>query len=224
MPYSSFVCRKIRRAIVLAVAAVLFLTTSSFSSAQECPCPPGSTASSPPAGQSSLAAAAQDAKAKKAGKAKKVFTDEDMEVRKGPFPKLNLQGVDNGDEILRGMIEYKKKHSAEETETAIHAWYDEHDAILLSAIEESIQLRNLRNANTANGYELCQEGGDYEKCEKRRRSEVRGAWYDQNKISEDGYKMGRIQQAFMRIRNGLGAQGGNYTWFKVRSANGNGSF
>ena len=105
------------------------------------------------------------------------------------------------------MIEYRKKHSAEESATAIRRWYDEHDSILAAAIEEGQQLKNLRNANMSNGYEMCQEGGDYERCEKRRRSEVRGAMYDRNKIQEDGLLTARLQQTFMRIRNGLNTRG-----------------
>ena len=177
--------------------------------------------------QSALAAAAQTAKNARTGKAKKVFTDEDMEVRKGPFPKLNLHGPDNGDQILEAMIEYRKKHTAEESTAAIREWYEEHDAILAAAIEEAPQLKSLRNANMSNGYELCQEGGDYEHCEKRRRSEARGAMYDRDKIQEDGLLVARLQQTFMRIRNGLNGlnmRTGNYPWFKVRNANGVGNF
>ena len=188
-----------------------------------CPCPPRASGS-PRDEQSALAAAAQNAKNQRAGKAKKVFTDDDMSLRHGPFAKLNLEGADNGDSILDSMIEYKKGHSPEETESAIRTWFEEYDTLLEAAIEESKQLRTLRNANTSNGYELCQEGGDYEKCEKRRRSEVRGAMYDQNKIQENGVTIGRIQQTLMRIRNGLSVQVGSYPWFKVRSANGIGNF
>jgi hypothetical protein len=217
----SFVSRRLWTLVTLSLFAA---TAAPALRAQDsCPCPPG-TAGATTSEQSALAAAAQAAKTSRAGKAKKVFTDEDMEVRKGPFARLNLQGPDNGDQILESMVDYRKKHSAEESATAIREWYNEHDAILAAAIEEGQQLKNLRNANMSNGYEMCQEGGDYERCEKRRRSEVRGAMYDRNKILEDGLLTARLQQTFMRIRNGLNTRGGNYPWFKIRNANGVGNF
>jgi hypothetical protein len=42
-----------------------------------------------------------------------------------------------------------------------------------SNAREVNQFRSIRESNTYNGYDLCQQGGDYEHCEKRRLSELR---------------------------------------------------
>ena len=153
-----------------------------------------------------------------------MFTDEDMELRKSPLPRLNLDGDDNSDEVLEAIIKYRKTHKADETEQAVRDWYLECDTALSAAIHDSVDSRNLRQSNITNGYELCQLGGDYERCEKRRQAEARGARLDAARIQQDGQSIGRIQQALIKIRNGLGRNQLRYDWFKVRNANGVGTF
>jgi hypothetical protein len=53
---------------------------------------------------------------------------------------------------------------------------------------------------------------------------MRGARLDAQRIQQDGQRVGRIQQAFLRIRAGLQRNQLRYSWFKVRNANGVGSF
>jgi len=43
-------------------------------------------------------------------------------------------------------------------------------------------------------------------------------------MRDNGMVAGRIQQAFMKIRTGISRYSLHYDWFKVRNANGNGSF
>jgi len=181
--------------------------------------------STPPANSDkpSLASAARDAKSSKP-RAAHVITDEDMEARKGPIPRLNLDGVDNSDDVLAAISKYREKHNPEEVEQAIHDWYDEHDTLLNSEIQQGNDYRNLRQANIVNGYELCQEGQDYEKCEKRRQAEMRGARLDNEVIRLDSLRAARVQQGLIKVRNGIAAYNLHYTWFKVRQGNGNGSF
>jgi hypothetical protein len=156
--------------------------------------------------------------------AAKVFTDDDMEVHKSPLPVLNLEGDDNTDAILRAIAKYKETHNAEQTEQVVHDWYDEYDAMLASNAREAGMYRSLRESNTYNGYDLCQQSTDYEHCEKRRQSELRGQRMDGLKIRQDMERIGRIQQGLMKIRTGLMTMRLNYAWFKVRNGNGIGSF
>ncbi len=147
-----------------------------------------------------------------------------MELRKSPLPRLNLDGDDNSDEILEAIVKYRQGHKADETEQAVRDWYLECDTSLGAAIHDSVDSRNLRQSNITNGYELCQLGGDYERCEKRRQAEARGARLDAARIQQDGQRIGRIQQALIKIRNGLQRNQLRYDWFKVRNANGVGNF
>jgi hypothetical protein len=183
------------------------------------------TSESPPSSEpKSLAEIARSEKNTKKAKAKTVITDEGMEERQGPFPKLNLEGVDNSDEIAPAMGEFARKNKAEATETAVHSWYERYDRMIDSAIEENIKLRDLRESNVFNGQSTCQESPDYRHCELRRRVEVRSARQDAQTMNRNLMLTGRIQQAFMRIRTAITAYGLHYDWFKVRNGNGNGSF
>ena len=82
----------------------------------------------------------------------------------------------------------------------------------------------LRNANSSNGYELCQESGDYEKCRNRQMAEMRGARNDAVQAGKNNELEVRIQHAFMKVRNGLSMNNLRYDWFKVRTTNGIDSF
>jgi hypothetical protein len=203
---------------VLSFAGLLLITVATPIFSQN-------TASSATGQQKSLADTVRETKAGKTAKATKVFTDDDETAfRKSPLPQLNLDGDDNSDEILDAILKYQASHKPEETEKAVHDWYDETDGFLANAIHDSIESRNLRQSNLSNSYEMCQSGGDYEQCAKRRQAEMRGARLDAQRIQQDGQRVGRIQQAFLRIRAGLQRNQLRYSWFKVRNANGVGSF
>ena len=72
----------------------------------------------------SVAAAARKCKTSKASHAKKVFSDEDMEVWSGRLPKLKMEGTENSEEIITAIATYKASHTAEQTERAVRTWYE----------------------------------------------------------------------------------------------------
>ena len=43
-------------------------------------------------------------------KAKHVFTDDDMSLRKSPIPSITLQGVENTEEILNAIHDFRASH------------------------------------------------------------------------------------------------------------------
>jgi hypothetical protein len=76
---------------------------------------PSSAVSAQPqtsASDQSVAGAVRDSKAQKAGHAKNVFTDEDMDAATGPLPKLKMDGIDNTDQIISEIGNYKKTRHA----------------------------------------------------------------------------------------------------------------
>jgi uncharacterized lipoprotein YajG len=182
--------------------------------------PQTSPQQSPATSNASLAAAARDAKNQKTTHAKKVFTDEDMEVTTGPLPRLKMEGPENADEVVAAISAYKASHTPEQTERAVHIWYERYDEILAAAIEENLQTRVLRDANSSNGYELCQESQDYRQCQNRQMAEQRGARSDQVQMMKNNNLEVRIQHAFTKVRNGLMMNNLRYEWFKVRTTNG----
>ena len=167
----------------------------------------------------SVAAAARSSKNQKAH-AKKVFSDEDMEAWSGPLPRLKMEGTENSDEVIEAIKTYRAKHTAEQTEQAVRIWYERYDEVLAAAIQNNIETRVLRDANTSNGYELCMESRDYQQCNNRQMAEQRGARNDQIQIAKNFNVESRVQQAFMRIRNALLMNNLRYDWFKVRTTNG----
>lgn len=88
-----------------------------------------------------------------------------------------------------------------------------------AAIRDNNDTRALREANVNNGYDLCQEGRDYRKCETRRMAEWRGARHDEIEINTNNNLIVRLQHAMNNVRIGLMQNGLNYKWFKIRTTN-----
>lgn len=174
----------------------------------------------PSSADESVAAAARNSKSKKETHTKKVFSDEDMEAWSGPLPRLKMEGTENADEIITAITAYRGNHTAEQTERVVRLWYERYDEVLAAAIQNNIETRVLRDANTSNGYELCMESRDYQQCHDRQMAEQRGARNDQVQIAKNLNVESRIQQSFMRIRNALMTKNLRYDWFKVRTTNG----
>ena len=207
------------------LAAVFAFSAISF--AQGTPSS-SSPAAAPPADQTSsdtsnsLAGAARKAKAQNTTHAKKVFTDEDMELQAGPLPRLKMDGAENADDVTAAIAKYKLTHTPQQTEDVVRAWYDRYDSELAAAIQANLDTTSLRAANMNNGYELYQQNQDYEDyqhCLNRQRAEQRGAQHDRTEISSNTNVVIRIQHSFMKIRVGLTQNGLRYDWFKVRTSN-----
>jgi hypothetical protein len=187
-------------------------------------CTPAFTSSAPQSSDKSLADVAREAKKNKAARAKKELTEDDLNAKHGPLPRLNMDGVDNCDDVVSAIGEYQAKHTASETEKVVRDWYDEYDALLAAAIKDNMKTSERRSDSAYNGYLSCETSTSYEECAGRRRAEIHGAHDDQVTMHDNGMLIGRIQQSFMKIRTGIGKYRLQYAWFKVRNANGNGSF
>jgi hypothetical protein len=167
-------------------------------------------------------------KSKQAGapKAKVVVDDDNIASHRGPIPALSLEGVDNSDEIVRAIHEFKKTHTPAETEEAMRLWYDEFDALMADVLDDNnrlIKRKEDRVLNEATGSYYGPDG-DYERAMRRRNSAIAEDRSDFRRERKNGLMMARIQQTFMRVRNDLQMMGLKYEWFKIRNGNGNGSF
>jgi hypothetical protein len=168
----------------------------------------------------SIAAAARNSKNTKGTRAKKVFTDEDMEATAGPLPRLKMDGAENSDEVVAAIAHYKGNHTAEQTEQAVRIWYDRYDQMLSAAIQSNLDIKTIRQANVTNVEDLCQESRDYQQCETRRMAEYRGLRDDQTEIANNVALEVRLQHALNKVRIGLGRNNLRYDWFKLRTTNG----
>ncbi|HEY1799401.1 MAG TPA: hypothetical protein VGG46_00585 [Terriglobales bacterium] len=171
----------------------------------------------------SLAAIAKESK-KKAAAHPTVITDEDMSFKAGPLPKLSLDEKDNSDEVVQAVGEFQAKHKPEETERVVHDWYDRYDDMLATALRENSQTVQRRQFTTSSGYWICQNEPNYQNCVERRNQELRGSFDDQSSMRDNFRIINRVQQEFMMVRSGLAKYNLHYSWFKVRNANGVGSF
>lgn len=136
------------------------------------------------------------------------------------LPRIRMDGAENADEIIAAIGEYKGNHTPEETEEVVQAWYDRYDQDLAAAIQQNQTVNTLREENMSNGYEMCRESGDWQKCEGRRRAEYVGVRHDQFTLTRNTQLEVRIQHVFMKVRGGIVRYNLRYQWFKIRTANG----
>jgi hypothetical protein len=171
--------------------------------------------------------ARQNRSSKTAAHAKVVVDEDSSPIRnKSPFPNLAMTGLDNTDEIIRAMETYRASHPLDETESAIHSWFDEYDATLEKAITEQNAIKDRRLSRNAGAQysSLDRRTNDYRQYEERQIAEARADNDDRRRYESDGLACARIQQAFTKIRNYLTGKNLKYEWFKIRFGNGNGSW
>ena len=176
-----------------------------------------------PSQQKSLAEIAKESKKVPPKHAKKRFTDDDLDAER-LFPKLNLDGDDNSDDIITAIGDYKSKHTPEETEQAVHDWYSQYDSVLAASVQQNTHTQQERSSTNYHDYWNCQDYPNYENCILRRRQDMLDQHDAQVRIGANFAAIGRIQQDFMKIRMGILSYNLRYSWFKVRNANGVSSY
>lgn len=196
-----------------------FLSFSALCGAQNAPASSTPDSSEPTDSGSSIAAAAKKAKEQKKEKAKKVYTDEDMEAASGPLPRLKMEGADNTDDVVAAIIKYKISHTPQQTEEAVHAWYDRYDQILATAIKESLDINTLRNINASNSSNLCADSADPQECRSRQTVNMIGLQSDTYEMTKNFNLENRIRQALLKVQVGLLQSNLHYDWFKIRNTN-----
>jgi hypothetical protein len=173
----------------------------------------------------SLGDVARDSKKEKREQAKMILSDDTQPSRGQPIPDVFYAGLDNIDEILKAIDQYKGAHNLPETEAAVHAWYDKHDAMLANAIEENRRIEQ-RERDRQVGY----TSGDFrprtqEEYVELQQVELISRREDSRHKRDNGLLAARIQQAFGHVRSQMKSRYGmNVDWMKIRCGNGNCSF
>lgn len=204
--------------IVLAFGSIILVWNATAQTAQSSST--GKTEQASENSDQSVAAAARKAKGQKSTRPPKVFTDEDMEARSGPLPRLNLEGADNAEDVLDAIYTYKTTHTPDQTEQVIHDWYDRYDQMLLAAINQNRNMTTVRNVNGSNAYDLCQESDDPRSCQYNQRNSGESMRSDSAVMMKNTNLQQRIQQDLARISVGLFEAHLRYDWFKMRSWDG----
>lgn len=172
--------------------------------------------------QASIADAARRSKAQ-SKHAKKVVTDDDLDTAAGPLPRLKLYGLENSQEVVAALMNYRNSHTPAQTEAVLRAWYEHYEQINEAVIKQNDNVRAVQSANLSNEIDLCQGGQEpdqYEACQKRRIAEQRGARSEQVTVSDNFALQQRIQHALLSLKTVLQNAGVRYDWFKIRSQNG----
>jgi hypothetical protein len=167
-------------------------------------------------------------------KAKRVLTDDDLSVHKGPIPMISLLDADNTQDVLEAIHEFKRTHDAAESERVIHAWYDAEADVLSAAIDANNRLAQhnqvkMEAAQDGYGYGNPYGNGhevDYSKLRQRQLSEMWAQRSDARSNRDNWQVVMRIQQAFFRVRCDviMNRQKTAYDWFRIRNANGVGTY
>ena len=174
-------------------------------------------------------------KDKDKAKPKHVFTDDDMSVRKSPIPPIALVGVENAQLILDALHEFKSTHDAATTEQMVHAWFDEESQILADAIDNNNRLAQHNRVKMeaaqdgygyGNPYNAGYDSSDYTKMRERQLSEMWAQRSDARGNQDNYMVITRIQQAFFRVRCDaiFNRNKMAYDWFRIRNANGVGTY
>jgi hypothetical protein len=171
--------------------------------------------------EGSLADAAKASRG--ATKSKIVVTDENLVSSRGPFPDMNIDGVDNSEEIAKSMIEFRKAHGAPETERLIHDWYDRYDLLFQKAFEETKAIKSRAQDSQTHPPEYIYQH-DYRKQEELQDSIALSQLQQLRTVQKNGLLIARIQQTFQKVRNAISVAGMRYEWMKIRFGNGNGSW
>jgi len=173
-------------------------------------------------------------------KAKRVITDDDVNVRTNPIPVIAVQGPDNTDEVLNAIHEFKRTHDATETERVVHEWFDEQSDVLSAAIDANARIaqsnqmkmevaqdtyQNQYQYQNQNQYPVDYES-DYRRMQQRQISERRSQRIDARTNRDNWQVITRIQQTLLKVRNEVQMNRAKtaYDWFKIRNTNGVGSY
>jgi len=161
-------------------------------------------------------------------KAKRVFSDDDLPVRNSPIPAIALQGVENIENVLNAIHEFRRTHDAAETERVVHEWFDEQTEVLSAAIEANTKLaqHNELRMEAAQDRSPYVYDGDYSKMQQRQMTERWSQRVDARSNRDNWQVIMRIQQTFARVRVDAIMNRGKtaYDWFKIRCANGVGTY
>lgn len=79
----------------------------------------------------------------------KVLTNEDLRGSQGPIPEIALDKTDNSAAIFNAIVTYSEHHTAQETETVVHEWYDQEISLVHAAVSHNVTISQDRASVTS---------------------------------------------------------------------------
>jgi hypothetical protein len=168
-------------------------------------------------------------------KSKRVFTDDDMSIRGGPIPSIALQGADNTQEVLAAIHDFRATHDAAATEDVVHDWFDQQTEVLSAAIDANVRLQKhnqmrMESAQDRSSYPRNYGYDPDSSNMNERMTTERWSQRVETRSSQENFQViARIQQALMKVRVDVicrpnKTKAATYDWFKIRTANGVGTY
>jgi hypothetical protein len=186
-------------------------------------------------GAPSLGDAAKKNKEASKVKATRVITDEDLLGRSSPIPVISTTGPDNTDDILNAIHEFRRTHDASETDRVVHEWFDEQTEALSSAIDGNARLaqhyqQRVEVVQDESVYGSQYDPDSYSKMQQKQITDRRARRVDARSNRDNWQVIMRIQQTFVKVRtdmfmtHAMIQAKSAFDWFKIRNANGVGSY
>jgi hypothetical protein len=167
--------------------AILFLLSLSVAIAQTAPAQP-----------ESLGDAARELKNDSKGQSTRNFSDDSKLLQKPLIQDVESGDHDNLDEILKGIDDFRGAHNLQETEAAVHDWYNQQVTLLTNAIAENRRIQHHEKSKVSTTADVRPNNHDeyvnLQHTEKASRKE------DRRQMKINQLLIDRIQQDFRTIR------------------------
>jgi hypothetical protein len=117
---------------------------------------------------------------------------------------------------LKKVLDYKAKHTPEETEATIHEWYDQHQSIIVNALQDQKNVQSrMQDAMQSPDPKYYRS---YAEAQADQVHAVRSAIEDNKLLHKEGFMIGRIRMAFQKVKRELSRTGLKYDWFKAEES------
>jgi hypothetical protein len=189
------------------IAQIIVLVLGSFAAVF------AQTAASQP---ESLGDAARALKSENKSKPAAAFSNDSELLRKPLIPDVTAIGLDNVDEIMKSIDDYRSSHNLEETEAAVHDWYSRQVSLLTNAIQENqrIERRDHQEARGSNTSDV--RPNNHDEYVNLRHIERDSRKAEQRQIKLNRRLIIRIQQDFTQIRPQMQDKYGmKVDWFTI---------
>ena len=148
-------------------------------------------------------------------KTKHVLEDEDVASHKGPIPEISLTQTSNAQQIIAAIQTYGEKHNDQETEQAVHEWYDDEMNIVRAALHHRVTIYQDRmTPGTSNTLDQQHYYDDYREYQESQSSKFERDISDLKQLGGYDQVISRISGGLRAVKIGIETQKRfQYSWF-----------
>ncbi len=146
---------------------------------------------------------------------KVVVTNDDVLAYRGPLPRAVLSGRSNADEVLDAIWRFGAEHTPEETETAVHDWYDEQLSVIREATLDVRKMSSVRPANLEPDYSRYEDDEDRRRLMADDKFNRMANEKEQQTIEKKLDAIRHVREVLIGVRMGLERRRMRYKWFDL---------